>query len=212
VDGVYDLGGMAGFGRVGIEPEEPTFHEPWEQIAFRLLIGSIVKLGAFGPDEYRHAIERMDPVHYLQSPYYERTLTGVATLLVEKGFLAPSDLEARAGGAFPLARAVRPNPDDGREAPAAPRFSVGARVSVRDDHRPGHTRAPRYVRGRIGVVTHVTRPFPYPDARAHGLPDRREPTYHVEFQASELWGDGAEANATVVVDLWESYLEPGEVR
>jgi nitrile hydratase len=68
------------------------------------------------------------------------------------------------------------------------------------------------VRGRIGVVTHVTRPFPYPDARAHGLPDRREPTYHVEFQASELWGDGAEANATVVVDLWESYLEPGEVR
>jgi nitrile hydratase len=58
----------------------------------------------------------------------------------------------------------------------------------------------------------VTRPFPYPDARAHGLPDRREPTYHVVFQSTELWGGDAEANATVVVDLWESYLEPDPPR
>jgi nitrile hydratase len=212
MDGVYDLGGMAGFGRVEVEADEPTFHEPWEQTAFRLLMGSIGLLRAFGADEYRHAIERMAPVHYLDALYYERTLTGVATLLVEKGFLDPSDLEARAGGSFPLGRAVRPNRDDGRKAPAAPRFSVGACVWVRDDHQPGHTRAPRYVRGRSGVVTHVTRPFPYPDARAHGLPDRSESTYHVEFCAGELWGEDAEANATVLVDLWESYLEPREER
>jgi nitrile hydratase len=212
MDGVYDLGGMAGFGRVDVEPDEPTFHEPWEQTAFRLLMGSIGLLRAFGADEYRHAVERMAPVHYLDAPYYERTLTGVATLLVEKGFLDPSDLEARAGGSFPLGRAVRPNRDDGRKARAAPRFSVGSRVRVRDDHQPGHTRAPRYVRGRHGVVTHVTRPFPYPDARAHGLPDRSESTYHVEFSAGELWGEDGEANATVLVDLWESYLEPREGR
>ena len=156
---------------------------------------------------YRHAIERMQPVHYLQARYYERVLTGATTLLVEKGVLDLADLERRAGGRIPLALQVRPNPGDGRPEPREPRFRCGARVRVRDDHKPGHTRAPRYVRGRTGTVVHVAPPFSYPDASAHGLPKRCEATYHVEFEASELWADDAETNAPVVVDLWESYLE-----
>ncbi len=207
MDGIYDLGGVAGFGAVEVEADEPTFHEPWEATAFRINLASIGFLRAYNADEYRHAIERMQPVHYLQARYYERVLTGATTLLVEKGVLDLADLERRAGGRIPLALPVRPNPGDGRSEPREPRFRCGARVRVRDDHKPGHTRVPRYVRGRTGTVVHVAPPFSYPDASSHGLPKRCEATYHVEFEASELWGDDAETNAPVVVDLWESYLE-----
>ncbi len=209
MDGIHDLGGMAGFGAIEVEQDEPTFHEAWESLAFRLNLASIGVLRAYNADEYRHAIERMEPRHYLEARYYERVLTGVTSLLVEKGVLDHADLEARAGGRFPLALPVRPNPDDGiRPSPSpAPRFGQGDRVRVHDVHRPGHTRAPRYVHGREGVVIHVAPPFTVPDRNAHGLSRRREPTYHVEFEANEIWGDAAEADATVIVDLWESYLE-----
>lgn len=204
MDGIYDLGGMAGFGPIRVEANEPTFHEDWEATAFRLNAISVALLGAYNIDEYRHAIERMDPVHYLQARYYERVLTAVATLLVEKGVLSLVELEERAGGRFPLARPTRPNAEDGRDEPAAPRFARGERVRVLEVHQPGHTRVPRYVRGRSGVVGHVAPAFSYPDANAHGLPDRSEPTYHVEFEAAELWGADAEADDSVIVDLWES--------
>ena len=206
MDGIYDLGGVVGFGAIEVEEDEPAFHEAWEALAFRINIASIGLLGAYNTDEYRHAVERMEPVHYLQAPYYERVLTGATTLLVEKGVLDHADLERRAKGRIPLARPVRSNVDDGRSEPEGARFRRGDRVRVRDDHQPGHTRVPRYVRGREGRVIHVAPPFSYPDASAHGLPPRREATYHVEFDAADLWGDDAEPNAPVVVDLWESYL------
>ncbi len=207
MDGIHDLGGMAGFGAIDVEVDEPTFHEPWEATAFRINVASIGLLRAYNADEYRHAIERMEPVRYLQARYYERVLIGATTLLVEKGLLDVAALEDRVGARVPLALPAVANPDDGRATPDAPHFANGARVRVRDDHRPGHTRVPRYVRGHLGTVIHVAPPFTFPDASAHGLPKRREATYHVSFDAAELWGDDAEADAPVVVDLWESYLE-----
>ena len=57
------------------------------------------------------------------------------------------------------------------------------------------------------MVVRVAPAFSLPDVAAHGLPPRQEPTYHVRFDARELWGDAAEANTAVVVDLWQSYLE-----
>ena len=53
----------------------------------------------------------------------------------------------------------------------------------------------------------VTPKFSFPDAAAHGLKHRSEHTYHVEFEGRELWADAAEENVTVLVDLWDSYLE-----
>jgi hypothetical protein len=97
-------GGVAGFGPVEVEADEPTFHEPWEATSFRLLIGSVLTLNTFNADGYRHAIERMDPVHWLQARYYERVLTGVATLLVEKGLATLSGIEECAGGRASPAR------------------------------------------------------------------------------------------------------------
>ena len=208
MDGIHDLGGMVGFGPIGVESDEPTFHHAWEATAFRLNVAAIAMLRAYNADEYRHAIERMEPAHYLQASYYERVLTGVATLLVEKGLLDRADLERRAGGTFPIASPARANTEDGRRPPDAPRFGVGDQVRVVQVARSGHTRVPRYVRGRSGVVVHVAPPFWYPDASAHGLTPRREATYHVEFDAPDLWGEDAEESAPVVVDLWETYLQP----
>ena len=207
MDGIHDLGGMSGFGPVEVEHDEPVFHEPWEALACSLNVLGIAALGAYNADEYRHSIERMDPAHYLVAPYYERVLTGVATLLVEKGVVTRDELEARAGGPFPLSRPVAEQPTADLRPQPQPRFSVGDRVVVCDINPAGHTRAPRYVRGKRGVVVHIAPKFSFPDAAAHGLKHRTEHTYHVEFLARELWADAVRRNETVVVDLWDSYLE-----
>ena len=207
VDGIHDLGGMGGFGPVEIERDEPVFHDSWEALAFALNALGIAVLKAYNAEEYRHAVERMDPAHYLAAPYYERMLTGVASLLVEKGIVTRTELEVRAGGPFPLARPAQ-TPRAADVAPHKAHFAVGARVRVRDVHPRGHTRAPRYVRGKGGVIVHVAPKFAFPDTSAHGLGHRDEHTYHVRFEASELWGSAAGGDEAVIVDLWASYLEP----
>ena len=207
MDGIHDLGGMAGFGTISHEDNEPVFHEPWHATAFALNLVSIGALRSYNTDEYRHSIERMQPVHYLQASYYERVLTGVATLLVEKHVVSLDELEEHAGGAFPLAM---PNADDPM-AELAPqpvaRFKVGDLVLVKDIHPTGHTRVPRFCRGKTGTVLHVAPAFSFPDAAAHGGAFRKEHTYHVEFASTDLWSDGGSKSESVIVDLWDSYLE-----
>lgn len=207
MDGIHDLGGMAGFGPVSVEPDEPVFHEAWEALAHALNALGIARLRAYNIDEYRHSIERMQPAHYLSASYYERVLTGVATLLVEKGVLTHQELEQRAGGAFPLALPVAERPTVDLQPQLQARFGAGALVKVRDIHPAGHTRVPRYVRGKGGTVLHVAPKFSFPDGAAHALAPRAEHTYHVAFNARDLWPE-AEAADSVVVDLWDSYLEP----
>ena len=208
MDGIHDLGGMAGFGAVEIEPAEPKFHERWEARAFALNTLGIRELGVYNVHEYRHAVERMDPGHYLAASYYERWFTGVATLFVEKGVVTLAELETRARGRFPLSRPAAAVKLSRVTSGVPPRFAAGDAVRVRDAHTKGHTRVPRYVRGRRGVVVRVSPRFEYPDLAGHALEAAAEPTYHVEFDAKELWRPSAEPGGSVVVDLWESYLEP----
>src|SRR5437763_15174838 len=107
MDGMHDLGGRQGFGGVRYSLNAPAFHPEWE-VPVNALYSLAVRLGVFNMDEYRHAIERMEPRHYLSASYYERTLTSLATLCVEKGLTTREELERRAGGAFPLALASAP--------------------------------------------------------------------------------------------------------
>ena len=203
MDGLHDLGGKQGFGPVRHRPDAPAFHAGWERRA-NALYGLAVQLGIFNMDEYRHAIERMAPRHYLGAGYYERTLTSLATLIVEKGLVPREELEARAQGAFPLALASAPGRANAADRRA---WQVGDRVRVRDEHVAGHTRMPGYVRGKQGVVVGVSPPYPYPDAHAHGIAAADEPTYDVRFDSRDLWPDAAEP-AAVHVGVFESYLEP----
>lgn len=207
MDGIHDLGGMSGFGAVEVEPDEPVFHEPWQAVTFALNALGVAVLRAYNVDEYRHSVERMDPRHYLAASYYERMLTGVTTLLVEKGVVTQAELEASAGGRVPLSGPAAAVGTGVLAEHDGARFAVGDEVVVRDMHPPGHTRAPRYLRGKRGGVIHVAPRFSLPDAAAHGMPARAEHTYHVRFHARELWAEAAGSNEVVIVDLWESYLE-----
>ena len=202
MDGVYDLGGRQGFGPVHYTSGAPSFHAPWEVLA-NSLYATAVRFGLFNMDEYRHAIERMEPAHYLTASYYERSLTGLATLLVEKGVVTRAELERRAGGAFPLAA---PSASGRGNVPGRRRFQPGDRVRVRGDSVPGHVRMPAYVRGKVGVVVSESPAYPFPDAHAHGVPAEDEPTYDVRFRSEDLWPQGAES-ALVHVGVFESYLE-----
>src|SRR5262249_47372505 len=101
VDGIHDLGGMQGFGAVDHSPAEPMFHHGWEAVARALMVLVSGAVDASG-GEFRHAIERMEPGHYLTSGYYEHWLTAAATLAVEHGLVTRSELETRTGGPVPL--------------------------------------------------------------------------------------------------------------
>jgi nitrile hydratase len=205
VDGIHDLGGRQGFGAVTHSPSEPVFHEPWEGAARALLALVAGAVGASG-GEFRHSIERMRPGHYLTSSYYEHWLTAAATLAVEHGLVTVPELEAQAGGCFPLSGPVLAPPvmDPGADIDE-PRFDVGDRVRVRDWHSPGHTRCPGYVRGKTGTVVRLDGVYSVPDIEAHGPGRRHEPTYSVRFDAHDLWADG-QVGVSVHVDLWDSYL------
>jgi nitrile hydratase beta subunit len=202
VDGVHDMGGRQGFGVVRYTLDARPFHATWE-VRVNSLYAFAVRRGLINMDEYRHAIERMEPRHYITASYYERSLTGLATLLVDKGIISREELEQRAQGHFPLARrsaAGRSN------APERERFAAGDRVRVKADHVPGHVRMPGYIRGKTGVVVSESPAYPFPDAHAHGVQAHDEPTYDVRFRAEDLWPGSADA-ALVHVAVFQSYLE-----
>lgn len=211
MDGIHDLGGTNGFGAVPHHINslsyKPVFHDTWEHLAYSLLFLGADHLKTFNVDELRHAIERMEPRQYLAASYYDRIVVGTATLYVEKGVLTQAELEELAGGAFPLARPQT----EGRSAEAPrPHFEVGDAVVVTREFIKGHTRMPKYVRGKRGTIVHRTSvEWPFPDAAGHGREALRQPTYHVSFDARDLWGETAEVSA-VVVDLWEGYLEKAD--
>ena len=202
MDGMHDLGGRQGFGVVRYTLNARAFHTEWE-VRVNSLYSLAVRLGIFNMDEYRHAIERMEPRHYLAASYYERSLTSLATLCVEKGIVSREELERRAHGLFPLAAPSAPGRTN---VPNRERYKRGDRVRVRLDYVPGHVRMPGYIRGKTGVVVSESPVYPFPDARAHGVEAQDEPTYDVRFRSEDLWSNSADA-ALVYVAVFQSYLE-----
>lgn len=202
MDGMHDLGGKQGFGPIRHTHDAQTFHAKWE-VRVNSLYAHAVRRGIFNMDEYRHAIERMDPRHYLTASYYERSLTSLATLCVEKGLITREELENRAQGAFPLATPSAPGRSN---TPSRESFAIGDRVRVRMDSVPGHMRMPGYIRGKAGVVVGISPAYPFPDAHAHGVAAEDEPTYDVRFRSEDLWPGSAEP-ALVHAGVFESYLE-----
>ena len=225
MDGIHDLGGMQGFGPVEREENEPAFHAAWEAAVLAMMRAGGAR-GLFNIDEFRHGIERMDPAHYLRATYYEKWLDGIARLVVEKGVVGEAELQARvaffgerpdapatAALSAPLPERVPSNPgwvqDAIRETGARPRFALGDPVVTRNFHPRGHTRLPRYARGKRGVIARLHGIHVFPDTNAHGLGEQPQPLYSVRFDAGELWGDSAEPDQRVHIDLWESYLLAG---
>ena len=220
MNGGHDLGGMHGLGPIDAEPEasEPVFHHEWEQRVFALMLATGA-LGQWSIDVGRHARERQHPADYLRHSYYENWLTGLEKLLVERGLVSAEELASgRAAG--PAAEALRGRVLSAAQVPstiatgspvavtidAPPRYAVGDRVRALNRHPTGHTREPRYVRGRVGVVHEHYGAHVFPDLSAAGRREGRH-LYSVRFAARELWGEPAR-NGAVYADLWEDYLEP----
>lgn len=202
MDGIHDLGGKQGFGRV--KYPSPPHDETWEPLV-RALSAYAMRKRIYNMDEMRHAIERMDPRYYLTAPYYERHLTAAATLLVEKDVVTREELEALAGGAFPLSSPIGPG-----RLPAPPQsFAIGEKVRVKNEFVPGHVRMPGYIRGKVGVVVGISPPYPFPDAAGHGMQAPVEPTYDVRFRSRDLWPDSCD-DALNHVGVFQSYLEKVE--
>jgi nitrile hydratase subunit beta len=219
VNGIHDVGGMHGFGPV--ERDEVVFHAEWEKRQCAL---SMVAIGRqlFNVDESRHSIERIDPVAYLRALYFERWQAGLEMLMVEKGVLSHEEIAARiaqyAGDPVsPLPRpehlapfAGMPTSPPKSASPPVPRFAVDDRVVTRNVHPTGHTRLPRYARGKRGRIDRVHGVQSCADTNAHGLGPQPQPLYGVRFEATELWGQSADGRGAVHLDLWESYLEREE--
>jgi len=227
MNGIHDMGGMQGAGPIAPEHDEPVFHAQWERDVFAIRAATLVQ-GLYNTDEFRHAIERMNWIHYLESSYYEHWLTAMETLLGEKGIISREELEARvkqvkehpeaianfppSNGPSPLAsrleKKVRQGGSTRRAIATAPRFKPGDKIAVRNIHPGGHTRLPRYIRGKRGVIEKDHGAFILPDTNAHGRGKNPESVYTVRFDAREVWGEQAAVRDSIYLDLWESYLEP----
>jgi nitrile hydratase beta subunit len=231
MNGIHDMGGMHGFGRVEVEANEPAFHEAWHGRTLaiaRLVLGN----GLANGDAFRYAIESLAPATYLTAGYYGRWVAALERLLVDAGVLAPGELEARMRGTTPSEAHASPAMASGRGGAGGgtaaqsgvgprgqagggfvravrrqPRFAIGQAVRARNIHPAGHTRLPRYVRGKQGVVDRIHPACVFPDTNAHGRGENPQHVYSVRFEARELWGEDAEPGARLNLDLFEEYLE-----
>jgi nitrile hydratase len=219
MNGAQDLGGMMGFGPVAPEPNEPVFHAEWERRACGLWLASAM-MGEWNIDFGRHARESLHPVDYLASSYYEIWMRGLEKIALAIGLVTAEEL-AEGHKRVPARLVKRPGlkPDQVRAILAqgspydrpidrAPRFSAGDKVRARNFHPTGHTRLPRYARGKLGVVERRHGGFVFPDSNAHGKGEDPQWLYSVTFAGTELWGPDSDPTLSVAIDCWEPYLEP----
>jgi nitrile hydratase len=214
VNGVHDMGGMENLGDLALETDEPVFHHAWEGRVHALNVASPTRSNI---DAGRHQRELIPGPQYLAMSYYEKWFRALTDLLVAHGLATRAEIAAgRAAPGF-----VKATPHLPAEAVTAamtrqgsylrdgspPVFAEGEAVRARDLNPSGHTRLPRYVRGRQGVIIARRGAHVFPDSHAHGKGEDPRPLYTVRFAARDLWGEAANPRDSVCLDLWEPYLE-----
>lgn len=216
MNGVHDMGGMQGFGPVHPEFSEPVFHASWEGrvLAMRRVLGAI---GKVRPSGFRPTLESLPPADYLSHSYYLNWLDALDRQLLEAGVVTREELE-RGHSAEKNAPVVSMKPADAVALPfrippvmlkadVTRQFKPGDHVRARNINPTGHTRLPRYVRGKAGVVMEGRGVQALAETNAYGRGENPQAVYAVRFTARELWGQEASRRDAVYVDLWESYLE-----
>ncbi len=219
MDAIHDMGGKQGFGKIPLE-DDYIFRADWQRRAFAL-VEALAWATPYNTDQHRHAVERVTPEEYLRLDYFENWIIASETLLKEAGLVDRSELETglkrfdidrkkhKPVGSKEIVEATRAGaalrfPDDTRPA----RFAVGQSVRVSKAQTAQHTRVPGYVRGKVGEIVSDEGVFQFADAVAAGKGPAPQHCYNVAFSAKTLWGEDAEAEDRISVDLWESYLEP----
>jgi len=210
------MGGMHGFGAVVRVGSERAYDEAWEGRVFA--ISALIGSQRLGSGSGRALREQMPPDEYLRASYYERWLWSSERRLERKGTIGVGEVDRRLarlrdGEPVPrrtdpefAVRAVAAERELEPLAPAGPtRFAIGTRVRVRRMRPDSHTRCPRYARGVTGVVEAVRGNDAFPDIGPYQGPS--EPVYAVAFESADLFGPSEERPWTVMIDLFESYLE-----
>jgi nitrile hydratase subunit beta len=218
MNGIHDMGGMHGMGPIQHEKNEPVFHEQWEGRVYGLSF-AMDSFGKWTLDALRHQIELIPPADYLRMRYYEKWVAAYIELMIKAGLVSRAEVES----GTPAPGSPRMNPaltaaevpatvasgaPASRNVPASPHFRPGQRVRARNMHPVGHTRLPRYARGKIGTIDRDHGVFVFPDSNARALGEKPQHVYSVRFAARELWGEQASSQDSVYLDLWDDYLEP----
>ena len=214
MNGIHDMGGMQDMGPIRREIREPVFHAEWERRVFALFNALDV-----GWPARRQQIELIPPAEYLRMSYYERWLAAIEPLVMETGMLTRQEIESGKviGGTnskwhvLSAAEAVAwvdPNLATQAAPSADARFQARQRVRARNLNPVGHTRLPRYVRGKTGTIERNRGVFALQDTVTDGSGQRMQHVYTVRFAAKDLWGEQANPGDSIYVDMWEDYLEP----
>jgi nitrile hydratase len=207
MDGIHDMGGFHGFGRVDTT-NETTFANDAQRRIFAINMLSVMQ-GVYNIDKTRYYMENVDPSDYLNTPYWERWLGMVERLYREAGITAESDQSEIPGArripgdklwdGFRTLRIPEPPPLP------APIYSVGESVRMRRDSVPTHTRLPHFLRGRVGRIEDYKGIFRFADAYASDRPENQH-VYSVRFTGDEIWGSGCEENTSVQIEIYEPYI------
>src|SRR5579863_5276627 len=217
MNGVHDMGGLQDMGPVQYEKDEPVFHAAWEGRIYAINM-SLRAIGKWNLDASRHQTELLPPADYFRMSYYEHFLNNDEQLIVKHGLVTPGELatgrpDPGSVKATPVLTAAGAARNLGRGIPSSydpkvrPQFKVGHRVRARNMNPTGHTRLPRYARGKLGIITRDHGVYDFPDTRAHFQGDKRQHVYSVRFAARELWGEHASPKDSVYLDMWDDYLE-----
>lgn len=214
MNGIHDMGGMQDMGPIRREIREPVFHAEWERRVFALFNALDV-----GWPARRQQIELIPPADYLRLSYYERWLAATEPLMTETGMLTRQEIESgkvsrgtnskwHVLSAAEARTWIDPKPATKAAAGAAARFQAKQRVRARNLNPVGHTRLPRYVRGKTGTIERDCGIFALQDSVTDGFSQAMQHVYTVHFAAKDLWGEQASPRDSVHVDMWEDYLEP----
>jgi nitrile hydratase len=217
MNSIHDLGGMDGFALRERDQGFPL-HEEWERQVWGMLLAS-AGIPGLPPGAGRSNIESIPPHRYLAMPYYARFLEARTKRFLESGLVTQEELDNPDGpvtmpnlpGFVPttpeqVVRFLRAEQTGQLNIDAPASFKVGDEVIVKNDHPAGHTRVPRYVRGRRGVIVRDHGVHQFEDDVAPGTDVGPQHLYTIMFTAPELWGSRGHARDRMHVELWEIHL------
>ena len=220
----HDMGGNVSTTVIPDEAGEPKFAEEWHRRALGLTVATGA-MGAWNIDASRYARESLPADDYKRFSYYEKWLGALTNLLFLRGFVSKREIMSghaegmasiewrkkilRRDNVFQLLQSGTPS----RRQEQPSKFGIGQIVHVKHPsdtllNLPGHTRLPHYIANKKGTILRHHGVHVLPNSNAHFLGEHPENLYAVEFNSYELWGSAASPFDTVIVDCWESYLEP----
>ena len=217
MDGIHDMGGMHGFGKVEPEKNEPVFHDKWEGRTFALN-RAMGYTGVWTIDQTRAGIEQLPPEVYLSSSYYRKWAIRMENLIVALG-LADAD-EVAAGHALRPGKALKrkltaadvPNSlsRGSFSRPAnAPARIPGGRPGAHQEHSSGDAHASAALCARQGrrdrSVARLSRVSRYGRNRQGR---KSAMALYRAVRRPRTLGRDTDPSLKVSIDAFEPYLEP----